>query len=192
MIQRLLTAAEFSHERIEFPDAGQWAELVRGVPMMLEPPDSEHGTVVLNLSKALAAYVHESLNGYPCFDLGLLLETAPDTVLYPAISYFFTGERFAEADKEYTDTVPGLVTELLTSRARKHNLEQRIGFYLARGVQTIWLIDPQQRAVFVVDRTAARQRLTEFEHLNGEPLLAGFQIKVADLFTPPDWEFPKR
>jgi hypothetical protein len=79
MIKRIMTAENFADERSELPDAGQWAELIRGVPVTLAPPDIEHGTIVLNLSKAFSTYVHSGGPGYACFDLGLIVERRPDT-----------------------------------------------------------------------------------------------------------------
>lgn len=188
MIQRVMTAIEFSEQRSELPDAGQWAELVRGVPVVLQPPDLEHGNIVLNLSKSFSAYVHAEMYGYPCFDLGLLVETAPDTVLFPAVSYFTSGKRFSEADKDYTDSVPTIVVELATTNERRSNISERIGLYHASGVACVWIVDPHARTVHVARRRATGNlRITEFETLHGAPELKGFQVKVADLFVEPEW-----
>lgn len=188
MIQRTMTAEEFIEHRIDLPDGGQWAELVRGVPTSLEPPDIDHGTVVLNLSKAFAAYLQTGSTGYPCFDLGLKVESRPDTVFFPAASYFLEGSRFAEMDKQYTETRPGLVIELITTNSRRRQINERVGVYLDYGVRSIWLIDSPQRAAFVINAgTPGSRRITEFEILRGDPLLEGFSVSVADLFAEPEW-----
>lgn len=188
MIQRAMTAEQFSLQRSELPDAGQWAELVRGVPVTLQPPDLEHGTIVLNLSKIFSAYVHAELNGYPCFDLGLHLEKAPDTVLFPAVSYFVEGKRFAEADNDYTTTVPSVVVELATSSDRRSNIGERITLYHQSGVKAVWVVDPDQRTVHVIRKNAlAHIRLEEDQTLDGSPELHGLKISVDQLFKEPDW-----
>lgn len=188
MIQRVMTAEEFVLHRGELPDAGQWAELVRGVPVTLTPPDIDHGTIVLNLSKAFSSYIHASFNGYACFDLGLKVEARPDTVFFPAVSFFTQGERFAEADKDFTESPPVLVVELMTTKDRRQNISERVNAYLGHGVTVIWLVDPQQRTVHVVlAGQAAPRRLSERESLAGEPVLQGFQMPVAELFAVPDW-----
>lgn len=188
MIQRLLTAEEFADHRVELPDGGQWSELVRGAPVSLQPPDLEHGTIVLNLSKAFATYVQDTLNGYACFDLGLHVEQRPDTVFFPAACYFIDGPRFAESDRVYTATTPVLVVELLTSPDRRRHINERVGLYLQAGVSAVWLIDPQQRTVHVVRAGAiGALRLSESETLSGDPVLAGFQTAVGGLFIEPPW-----
>ena len=188
MIQRAMTAVDFANRRWELPDAGQWAELVRGVPVSLQPPDVDHGTIVLNLSKAFSAYVHAEMFGYPCFDLGLHVESAPDTVLFPAVSYFTSGDRFAEQDKDYTSSVPTLVVELATSNDRRSNINERINIYHQHGVSVVWIVDSNARTVHVVRRgSVSPSRLTEFETLHGAPELMKFQVKVSELFVEPEW-----
>ncbi|WP_437224708.1 Uma2 family endonuclease [Planctomicrobium sp. SH661] len=188
MIQRSMTAEEFVERRIELPDGGQWSELIRGVPVSLDPPDIDHGTIVLNLSKAFSSYVHATLNGYPCFDLGLQVERSPDTVYFPSVSYFLEGPRFAEADREVTKTVPALVVELATTKDRRNQVSERIHAYQRHGVQAVWLADPMMRTVHVCMRNRkGHDRLDESDRLSGGLILPGFEIQVADLFTPPDW-----
>lgn len=188
MIQRAMTAEQFSLQRSELPDAGQWAELVRGVPVVLDPPDLEHGTIVLNLSKIFSAYVHAELNGYPCFDLGLHLESAPDTVLFPAISYFIEGKRFAEADNDYTTTIPAIVIELATSNDRRSSIGERVTLYHKSGVKSVWIVDGDSRVVHVMRKGAmSQQRYEEADILDGSPELHRLKISVADLFKEPDW-----
>lgn len=189
MIQAALTVEQFLDTRMELPDAGQWTELIRGVAVSLEPPGVEHGDVVLNLSKAFSAYAHQHVDflGYPCFDLGLLVERRPDTVFFPAACYFVDGTRFAEADREITDTVPQLVIEVLSTNDRRVNLHDRTSAYLQQGVPILWHVDLSQRAVMVCGANCRPWRVTEFEMLSGDDWLPGFSIRVGDLFAPPKW-----
>lgn len=188
MIQRVMTAEEFSLQRSELPDAGQWAELIRGVPVILQPPDLEHGNIVLNFSKAFSNYVHAELFGYPCFDLGLKLESSPDTVLFPAISYFTEGERFAESDHDYTDSVPKVVIELASSHDRRANINERVALYHQLGVRVVWIVDPNAKTVHLMRKTGTGAvRLSERDILQGAPDLRGFKMEVANIFKEPEW-----
>ncbi|SFH67555.1 Uma2 family endonuclease [Planctomicrobium piriforme] len=188
MVQRVMTADDFVEQRSELPDAGQWAELIRGVPVAFPPPDLEHGNIVLNLSKAFSEYVHRTLIGYACFDLGLHVERRPDTVFFPAVSYFTSGERFSEMDKEVTESVPAIVIELLTTNERRRSISERTGVFQRHGVETIWLIDPSQRIAHVIRKGgAAPRRLSETDLLTGDNVLPGFSVEVGSLFAVPDW-----
>jgi Uma2 family endonuclease len=182
-----LTAEQFLDQRFDLPEAGQWAELVAGVPTCFQPPDLDHGNAILNLSKALAQFLQQVDRGYACFDLGLLLARNPDTIRFPAVSYFAGGPRFAEADKPFTAAVPELVVDMASTGDRRAQMPDRVVQYLARGVQGVWVIDSRARSVEVTLADAEPVRLTGPEPLHGGPLLAGFSVQVAALFAEPDW-----
>jgi hypothetical protein len=54
--------------------------------------------------------------------------------------------------------------------------------WLAGGVQVVWVVDPQQRAVTVWDSHGQAQTLTERDILYGAPVLPNLQIPVRELF----------
>ncbi|MEZ5940140.1 MAG: Uma2 family endonuclease [Planctomycetaceae bacterium] len=189
MIQASLTAEQFLQKRADLPDAGQWSELIRGVAVSLQPPDLEHGTAVLNLSKLFSEYLHagHSDEGYPCFDLGLIVERRPDTMIFPAVSYFVGGLRFAELDNEATETTPKLVVELLSSQDRRLGIQDKTSAYLEMGVERVWHIDPIQQVVIVNQYLEPPRRYTEFETLTDPAILPEFAVPVYQLFVEPKW-----
>lgn len=190
---QLLTVDQFLDSRYELPEGGQWAELEAGRVSLLQPPDLDHGNTVLNLSKAIAAWALQAGGAYACFDLGLVVQSDPDTVRFPAVSFFVGGERFAESDKLATSTVPRLVVELASSADRYRILPGRIEGWLQWGVPCVWVIHPRQRQVEVVPERGDRERLMDSAVLTGGPYLEGFQVAVADLFVEPEWwKSPKR
>ncbi|MGE4001440.1 MAG: Uma2 family endonuclease, partial [Planctomycetaceae bacterium] len=128
-----MTAGEFLECRYELPEAGQWSELEAGELVHLQPPDLDHGTVILNLSKAFAEHAQGTRQGYACFDLGLQLTSAPDTVRFPAACYFDAGPRFAESDRQITSTVPALVVELASTADRLRLQPERSHAFLDWG-----------------------------------------------------------
>ncbi|MEW4527727.1 Uma2 family endonuclease [Maioricimonas sp. JC845] len=184
---RTLTAEQFIEQRFDMPDSGQWAELVEGVPVFLEPPDLDHGNAILNLSKAVAAYVQQGVPGYACFDLGLLMGRAPDTIRFPAMCWFATGERFEESDKDITETVPTLVVDMASTPDRRRHVAGRIRHFLEWGVSTVWVIDSGEETVEVFESLDAPRRFSSDEQLPGEPILEGFRMPVCDLFVQPAW-----
>src|SRR5205823_1538569 len=135
----LFTAEQFVAGRADLPDGGRWTELVSGRPIILSPPPLEHGTVVLNLSKALADYSQKEQGGYACFDLGLIVARDPDSTRFPAISFFTAGPMFAEADGGVTETRPALVVEIASTNDRRRGLDERISGWLDWGVKLVWV-----------------------------------------------------
>lgn len=193
----LLTAESFDAARYDLPDGGQWVELVRGRVEVLSPPEEEHRVAVLNLSKALADYLNEHREGYPCFDLGLAVCRHPDTVRFPAISYFLGGDLFAETDKSITDTRPALVVEVMSSNDRRRSLNDRVFEYTNWGIEVLWVVDPVEKAVHTIRPGYANKAARNEEALTGslswrhkataQAILPDFCIAVADIFTPPDY-----
>lgn len=183
----ILTAEEFSRQRDELPDGGRWTELIAGHPVTLSPPDTEHGTVVLNLGKALADHVGSGHAGYACFELGLLLQRQPDTALFPAISYFTRGERFAEADKVFSEARPQLIVEVASSNDRRRGMADRVELWRRWSVDCIWVVDPQARQVHIFDGTRGPRVLSHHETLPGGSPLADFELKVEAIFAEPTW-----
>jgi Uma2 family endonuclease len=186
-ISAILTAEQFVSGRDELPDGGRWTELIAGKPITLSPPTIEHGTAVLNLSKALAEYSQKEQGGYSCFELGLVTARNPDTVRFPAICFFTTGGLFAEADKVATEARPGLVVEVSSTNDRRRGLQQRITDWMEWGVKLVWILDPSGKQVYAVEKGRAAQRFAEHQSLLGGTVLSGFKIGVGEIFKEPGW-----
>jgi Uma2 family endonuclease len=183
----LLTAEQFVAGRDALPDGGRWTELVAGKPVILSPPTIEHGTAVLNLSKALAEYSQKEQGGYACFELGLVVARNPDTVHFPAICFFTTGGIFAEAEKVVTEARPTLVVEVASTNDRRRGMEQRLTNWLEWGVKLVWVLDPQGKQVHAVENARGSRRFVEHQSLSGESALTAFEISVGTLFKEPGW-----
>ena len=186
-ISGLMTAEEFVAQREELPDGGRWVELAAGKLVTLSPPTVEHGTAVLNFSKALARHAQTERGGYACFELGLLVIRRPDTLLFPAVSYFATGPMFCESDKVLTETRPSLIVEVASTNDRRRGMEQRAASWLNWGVPVVWVLDPQQKQAHVVEQGRGGQRLAEHQELLGQAVLPGFHLRIADIFQEPAW-----
>jgi Uma2 family endonuclease len=186
-MSEILTVEQFVAGRDELPDGGRWTELVAGKPVILSPPTMEHGTAVLNLSKAMAEYTQKMQQGYACFELGLVVARNPDTVHFPAVCFFTTGGIFAEADKIVTETRPSLVIEVASTNDRRRELEQRLKLWLEWGVKLVWVLDPQEKLVHAFEKGCAAKRLTDEQLLSGESILSGFEVGVGALFKAPAW-----
>jgi len=183
----LITAEQFIESRFDLPEAGQWAELEAGKVTILQPPDLDHGNAILNLSKAFADFIQKTELGYACFDLGMMIETAPDTVRFPAACYFLTGNRFEETDKPYTTKIPELVIELASTADRRTIIPKRMEDFLAWGASSVWAIDPQLQEIAVVSRNAPAVTFGQKDILEQQSLLPSFKCSVEKLFAEPSW-----
>lgn len=182
-----LTAESFVEQKFDLPEGGRWHELVAGEIVALQPPDDLHGTIVLNLSKTVAAHLDPESPGYACFELGLIVGRNPDTVRCPPMSYFAEGLRFAAMDQEVTETRPALVAEIASTADRRREMPARVAGYLAWGVPQVWVIEPSARQVLIHAPDMPTQSLTANQDLAADPTIPGFRMPVADLFLLPDW-----
>ncbi len=123
---RLLTAEEFAAREGEDDFETRWSELVGGRIVSLEPPAPEHGAIVFNFAKAIAKYLQQAQDekGYAGFETGLVVARNPDTVRRPPVSFFVTGERFAELDSRLTETRPALIVEVASTNDRRRAMRR--------------------------------------------------------------------
>lgn len=188
----MMTAGEFAAHRYELPDGGRWTELVAGEPRTLHPPDDKHGDVVLNLSKAVANIVTPASAIYAGFDLGVQTCRNPDTVRFPAMSLFTTGNRFEQLEAVVASVVPALVVEIASTNDRRRSVAERVYEYHGAGVERVWVADPHGASVTVLRRNAQPLTFSGGERLTDLTLLPGLEIPVLELFAEPAWWRGKR
>jgi Uma2 family endonuclease len=188
----MMTAAEFVAHRHELPDGGRWRELVAGELRTLHPPDDKHGDVVLNLSKAVANVITATGATYAGFDLGVQTRRNPDTVRFPAMSLFATGDRFEQVEAVVASVVPALVVEIASTNDRRTSIAERVYEYHGAGVEKVWVADPHGASVTVLRRDARPLTFSGGERLTDLTLLPGLEIPVLSLFAEPAWWRGKR
>jgi Uma2 family endonuclease len=188
----MLTAAEFAARRYELPDGGRWTELIAGELRTLHPPDQKHGDVVLNLSKAVANALRPTSDTYAGFELGIQTRQNPDTIRFPAMSVFTSGDHFALADAVYVTRIPALVVEVVSTNDRRTSIAERIYEYHSLGVDKVWVVDPHGQAVTILRRGAKPLTFSGNERVTDLALLPGFEIPVQELFAEPAWWRGKR
>lgn len=181
----LVTAEQYEERLLE---GDRWIEVLAGRLVRLDPPDELHGDVVRNLSRPLANYLKSLPDTCACFELPLVLSREPATIRCPAVSCFQTGDRFSETEKLMTDTRPVLVIEVASTNNRREGMSERVKGYLDVGIKAVWVIDPVTKHVHQFHPPARGIMVKETQTLHGDPVLAGFQVPVSDLFQQPNWD----
>lgn len=182
-----MTIDEFLSQRPDMPDAGQWTELVHGKPCSLEPPDFMHGAAVLSFSKALGAFLQANRRGYAVFDVGIVVARSPDTIRYPAVSYYKQGRMFEQVDSEVADSPPHWVVDVVSTMDRQLGMSTRIEQFFDRGVELIWVLDTRQQELSIWTPGRRSKILQPGDTASAAPILDQFEIAVADLFREPPW-----
>jgi Uma2 family endonuclease len=177
--QQLITAGEFEQLPIDGP-----ADLVRGEVVTMPPPGVAHGRVCLNVGFLLEQWNRQAgLGTVATNDTGVITERNPDTVRGCDVT-------FIRWDRLQNRTLPSgafavppdLAAEVLSPSDRWGDVQIKIEEYLAAGVSEVWIIDPEERAVWVCQRGSSPQRREANDDLTSPSVLPGFSCRVADFF----------
>lgn len=185
-----LSAKDFAELKYTLPEAGRWHELHEGQTVSLSAPDEAHGTIVYNLSRALADWFKsqpQQSRGYACHDLGLHVHSGPDTVYVPAISIFREGRPFGQFDNVIATEVPGIVVDVASSSDRRRDMRLRTSAYMQHGVQCVWIPDPYKKEIQVIRSGCHTMALGKWQTLEVGELLPGFAMSVQSVFAEPEW-----
>ena len=178
----LLTAEDL----LRLDAQGVRGELVRGVFCEVMPAGYRHGMVVVKLAARLVDYAEAHRSGtVVAFDVGILLESGPDTVREPDVAYT-SAERlpFGTEPIGYSDVVPDLVVEVASPNDRPGELGERAAMWLSFGVRLPWVMRPDSKTVEVRRAGAeAVETLGEADSLDGAPVLPGFTYPLERLFA---------
>jgi len=63
------------------------------------------------------------------------------------------------------------------------DVRKKIEEYFAIGVERVWVVEPDNRAVLVYRSATEMERLAETDILRGEGVLQGFEMPIATLFS---------
>ena len=181
-----ITAQEF-FEFVHLPEnRDRFFELERGEIIEMPPPTKYHGFVCGNTVRILSAYATRRKKGYPCCnDSGIIVETDPDTVRGPDVSFYEDDQNADTMDRKYTTEPPKVVVDILSPGASPNKVAKRVAQFLARGVGLVWIIDPEVRTIAVYQAGKLPKVLDETEELTGEDVLPDFRCQVAEFFKLP-------
>jgi len=175
----LLTAEEFA----EMND-GVLSELVRGEIVEMNVPKFRHGEVCASFAFLLQSIVRsENLGRVLTNGSGIITERDPDTVRGADVAFFsFSRVPAGKPIDGYAEIAPELVAEVLSPSDRWSALHQKVSEYLAMGVDTVLVIDPQEERVHVFHDDRAGSVLAAGERLSLRGPLDGHSIDVAAIF----------
>jgi Uma2 family endonuclease len=176
--ERLYTAKDLDN----LPDDGHRYELDRGELVIMPPAKKEHGLVVLKASRLLGNHVEVNDLGEVMAEIGYKLESDPDTVRAPDIS-FISKARMAPLTGEYEEIAPDLAVEVASPGNTVSDMNQKILQYFEAGVRLVWVIFPKTRMVHVYYAADKITVLKGDAMLEGGDVLPGFSVRLSELFT---------
>jgi Uma2 family endonuclease len=144
-----------------------------------------HGYSMGNVSAELALHARRQKLGFVFVETGFLLEQNPDTVRAPDCA-FVSARRLpgGRIPGGYIPLAPDLAVEVVSQWSRPRALDAKARAWLAAGTRLVWIIDPEKRTATVHRPGAAKQVLREPDFLDGEDVVPGFRVALADLLPP--------
>ena len=166
------------------PDDEWKYELQEGVLVSEPLPGTRHGRVAVRIAARLEAHVCKHRLGVVIGnDSGFVLARSPDTVRGPDVS-FVTRQRFEEVG-DSTEAFPGgpdLAVEVLSPSNTVAGIHAKVADYLAAGTRLVWVVDTERKTVAVYRSLLSPRVLSEKDTLEGENVVPGFAVGVAELF----------
>ena len=123
-------------------------------------------------------WVFGSDAGYQCF------ADAPDKVRQPDTSFVAQDKLPNGPTDGHLRVAPDLAVEVASPNDSLRDSDRKVAEYLAAGVRSVWLIDPNVRVVQVIRADGTTQRLRDPDELTEPNILPGFRCYVRD-FLPP-------
>jgi len=158
----------------------------RGEIIMMAPAGGETGGRNANLVTDLGNWARANkqgvvFNSSTGFDLPNGAMRSPDAA-------WVRRERLAQltADqkRKFLPLCPDFIAELRSATDSLRATQAKIAEWIANGVQLGWLLDPTERSVHVYRPGHPPEKLQNSATISGEPVLPGFVLDLAAIWTP--------
>jgi Uma2 family endonuclease len=173
----LMTAEELGN----LPDEPLRHELIKGELLTMPLAQREHMRVSANLIMLLLQHAKANRLGEVYAEGGFKLESDPDTVLGPDVS-FVGKDRVSLSPDGYHHGPPDLAVEVLSPGDRRGKIERKLSLWLEFGTRSVWLVNPRRRTVELCKLNGDRKLFHETDELVDDTV-PGFRIAVSEIFA---------
>ncbi|MDQ6670841.1 MAG: Uma2 family endonuclease [Chloroflexota bacterium] len=162
-------------------------DLLRGELIRVSPAGFEHGRIAARIAARLVVFLesHPELGVAVGAETGFRLARNPDTVLGPDAAVVGHDRLPPSANRSgYLELAPDLAVEIVSPSDRWTTVTDKVDAYLAAGVRLVWVVEPSRRTVriYASDHAERRLRADSDAVLEGDSVVPGFSLSLADLF----------
>jgi len=115
-------------------------------------------------------------------EVGIYTRRNPDRVRGVDIAFISRQRLPDRPGTKFLEVAPDLVVEIISPEDRWQDVRQKIEEYFEMGVDSVWIVEPENTAVLVYQSATDFARLGKDEVLKGRGVLEGFALRVGDLF----------
>ena len=155
--------------------------LVKGVVIEEGMCGALHGFATSNILFLMSIFVRENDLGEVLPSVGFILETDPDTVRGPDVS-FVVRDRVQKVGQAYIPGPPDLAVEVVNFNETVPETEAKVRDYLRTGARRVWVVYPVNRTVAVRRPDRRTATYTSDDVITDEELLPGFSLPLAEIF----------
>jgi Uma2 family endonuclease len=182
--ERLYTAAEF-WDMVQSDTSDTIFELVYGELRERNSSSFKHSLVATEIARLLGNFVKEHQLGFVLgADGGYTL--SEEHVRVPDASFVSRSRMPADFDQRHLFS-PDLAVEVISPSESSRDVHDKTTLYLKAGTSIVWNVYPTEEIVEIwrlqADGTLQIQALERTDTLNGGDVLAGFSVKVSELFS---------
>ena len=174
---KLITADEL----LLMPDDGYRYELMRGVLIRKMLRGDRHGDAAAWTAVEFGTYVRANNHGSVRAEIGYRLESDPDTVRAPDVSWI-APENMREPIPGYRQGAPDLAVEVKSPNDSRPEMFAKAQMWIGYGTRIVLVLDPEPVTVTVYRPNTEPTILDEEDTLALDDLLPGFSCPVWRLF----------
>ena len=177
---KLWTVEELEREG---PPDGRW-ELIDGELVEMTPSGGRASKIGLWIGHLLAGHVAPRRLGEVFgADGGFVLFPGREIVRVADVAFVRDERLPADEDQAgFLRLAPDLVVEVVSPYDRPGAVAAKAAMWLEAGVRLVWVVDPSTRTVAVHAPARDVRVLGAGDALDGEDVVPGFRVAVADLF----------
>lgn len=175
-------------ELMALPKDGYKRELIEG-ELIMSPAGFDHEWIGARLSAHMMFFAEQHRLGVVCgSSLGCWM--ANEDLLCPDVSFMsrarLAGTRLAP--RKFFRGSPDLVVEIMSPFDTVGKVRKKMEDYFTSGARLAWVLNPPERSVLVYRTPEADRLLRVTDTLDGEDVLPGFRLPLAELFAELSFE----
>jgi Uma2 family endonuclease len=169
-------------EKLQAQNPDYRMELVDGKIIVMSPSGYESEEVATNMGVCLHNWVRpRKLGRVTASSAGFELPNS--NVRAPDVS-FVLAERLRRSPRSYAELAPDLMVEVKSPSDTLKSLRDKIQEFLSQGTQVGILLNPEKHSVEIYRPNQDVVTLGDGDILTVPDLLPGFEVAVADLWSP--------